>query len=71
MASIFHIDKVGWAIEQLLEEYNKGNIKGLMFQHINLDGTFICCTSGDLSYIEKLGLLESTKGDVIHSASSD
>lgn len=63
MAKVEHINGVGWAIEKLVEHYKTGEIKGLMFQLLDKNGEFHNCRSGDLTYIEMLGLIEAAKDD--------
>jgi hypothetical protein len=40
MPNLKHIDNIGWAVDQLVKHYESGQIKGLMFQVRNHDGTF-------------------------------
>jgi len=63
-ARINRIGDVGWLIDQLLEDYETGQIKGLMVQYVNKDGTFVTGKTSTLGYIEKLGLLEAAKADI-------
>lgn len=70
MGKIKHLvcNSVAWGVEEVNKFYREGNVKGFMFQVLKDDGTFITCHCGDIGYINKLGLLESAKADIINSA---
>lgn len=59
---------VAWLVEQINELYQCGNIKGLTVQICLNDGEFITGSSGDITFIEKLGLIESAKHDIVLQA---
>ena len=56
---------VAWGIDELMKFYREGNIRGFQFQLVQSDGQFVTGRCGDISYLEKLGLLEAAKADVI------
>ena len=62
------IECVQQAIEDIIREANTGQAKGIMFQILYDDGGHMTCTTTNLTYLEKLGLLESAKQDVAHKA---
>lgn len=51
------------AISDIVEEVNKGHVKGLMFQILYDDNWHATGSTTNLLYLEKLGLLESAKMD--------
>lgn len=62
---------VAWGIEELNRFYREGKIRGLQFQFIQPDDQFVTGRCGDMSYIEKLGLLDAARADVIFRAWED
>lgn len=63
MSNVKRIGGIGWVIDKLVEHYKTGEIKGLMIQLLDKNGEFHNCRSGDLTYIEMLGLIEAAKDD--------
>lgn len=63
MAEIHYIGNIGDLINEVSLAYGAGRIKGLMCQLLLNDGTYATASAGDISYLEKLGLLESAKHD--------
>lgn len=63
-------NEVAWSIEEINKLYREGKIKGITFQIKLADGEFITCHSGDISFLEKLGMIESAKNDIFFSASN-
>jgi hypothetical protein len=59
---------IAWAVEQINELYRKGEIKGLNVQIMLKDGEFITGSSGDISFLEKIGLIETAKHDIFLKA---
>lgn len=51
-------------VDDILEEVNKGHVKGIMYQILFDDDWHQTGSTNNLLYIEKLGLLESAKMDV-------
>jgi len=60
-----HINTIGSCIQYLVDSYAAGQVKGVMIHILNKDGTFENGKAGEITYLEKLGLLESAKGDFI------
>jgi hypothetical protein len=58
------------AIEDILEEVNEGHVKGVMFQIIYDNDCHMTGSTNNLLYLEKLGLLESAKIDVLEKVRS-
>ncbi len=59
---------VAWSVEEINKLYREGKIKGITFQIMIDDGEFITCHSGDISFLEKLGMIESAKNDIFLSS---
>lgn len=59
---------VAWMVEQINELYRQGKIQGISVQMLQIDGEYITGSSGEMSYLEKLGLVESAKQDIMLSA---
>ena len=60
---------VKWVLEELNKQQAAGEIKGITAQVVLHDGSFATMHAGDLSYIEKVGLLESAKQNLLVEAS--
>ena len=73
MGEVKHLvsNGVAWGIDELLRFYREGKIKGFMFQFMMPDDEFITGRCGELGYIEKLGLLDAARADVIFRAWED
>jgi|GEM_PF-4741413 len=55
---------VAWAVEKINSLYQEGNLKGFTFQITCNDNNFITGSSGNISFLEKLGLIEAAKHDL-------
>lgn len=67
MTKIVRLGSVGETINQLNRKFEQDEIEGLVVCIKNKDGTFDVAWA-DLSYIERLGLLEAAKGDCHYAA---
>lgn len=59
------------AMECWNEAYEAGEIKGLMLVVKNHDNSFVAEQAGELSYFERLGLLEHLKFEVLMDSEPD
>jgi hypothetical protein len=64
---VSHLDSIGRLLEKATEDYHAGIIKGLQIQYVYDDGRFLTGSSGGegFTYIERIGLLEAAKADII------
>lgn len=62
---------IAWAIERLQELYRNGNIRAVAFQVITKNGEIYTATAGTYSFIELIGMLETTKQDQFFKAVLD
>ncbi|UED81947.1 hypothetical protein FH508_0008640 [Lysinibacillus sp. CD3-6] len=62
---------VAWSLQQIHDLYMQGKIKGVTMQIALTDGEFATTHSGELSYLEKLGLIEAAKQDLLVSTLSE
>jgi len=62
MGKIVHLGNTGEIIDYLEEKYQQGEIKNIVVCLINHNGIFEVSWDKDISYLEKLGLLEAAKG---------
>jgi len=67
MSKVVRLGSVGEAIDQLNKKFEQGEIEGLVLCIKNKDGTFEIGWA-ELSYIERLGLLEAAKGNCYYAA---
>jgi hypothetical protein len=51
-------------LNELIEKINQGEVKGFMYQIIFDNGEYLTAWSNNISYLERLGVLESTKQDM-------
>ena len=59
------ISSVQGTLQTIIDEVNKGHVAGLMFQ-IKLDnGQFMTGWSNCLEYLERVGLIETAKHDMM------
>jgi DNA-binding Xre family transcriptional regulator len=58
---------VAWSIDEINKLYRNGKIKGITFQLLLEDGEFVTCHSGDITFLEKLGMIESAKNNIFLS----
>ena len=68
MSAVRHFGSTGELIDDLARAYEAGRLKGLIALTVLNDGEFATAFSGDLGYLEKLGLLESAKQDAFAAA---
>lgn len=61
---------VAWSIQQIQDLYTQGNIRGFTIQIIQNDGECITGSCGDLSFLEKIGLIETAKQDITFSVNN-
>lgn len=66
MSDINDVACVQQAIDDVIKEVNEGNVKGLTFQVLYDDGCHMTGATTNLTYLEKLGMLESAKNDVVY-----
>lgn len=59
------IGVVQFMLEELIKRINTGEVKGLMYQIVMEDGSYLNAWSNNISYTERLGVLESTKQDML------
>ncbi|WP_147536091.1 hypothetical protein [Bacillus marasmi] len=59
---------VAWLVEEITKLYQQGAVKGLVVQIMQTNGEFITGSCGDISFLEKLGMIESAKQDIYLSA---
>lgn len=74
MMNQFEYEKIGMIqdfINNLMEFVNEGSIEGMIMQIKLNDGSTCSMFTDNLSFIEKLGLLESCKMDVQRVAQTD
>jgi hypothetical protein len=62
------VNDVAWSIEEINKLYRDGKIKGFTIQIMLNDGEFITGAIGDISFLERLGMIESAKNDIFLSA---
>lgn len=62
------VNDVAWSIEEINKLYRDGKIKGFTIQIMLNDGEFITGACGDISFLERLGMIESAKNDIFLSA---
>lgn len=55
---------IAWTIQQIQDLYMQGNIRGFTIQIMQNDGESMTAHCGELSFIEKLGLIEMAKQDM-------
>lgn len=60
-----NIGVVQFMLEELIKRINTGEVKGLMYQIVMEDGSYLNAWSNNISYTERLGVLESTKQDML------
>lgn len=60
-----NIGVVQYMLEELIKRINTGEVKGLMYQIVMEDGSYLNAWSNNISYTERLGVLESTKQDML------
>ncbi|TKC15686.1 hypothetical protein [Robertmurraya kyonggiensis] len=58
---------VAWALEEINSLYRDGKLKGFTIQAMQQDGEFITGSCGDISFLEKLGMIECAKNDIFLS----
>lgn len=68
MDKIIRLGGVGEILDYLEAKHQRGEIKGVLVCVINHDGTFEVSWNNDISYLERLGLLEAAKGDCHYKA---
>lgn len=61
-------NNVAWMVQRINDLYMQGKLKGLTVQMVMTDDEFATAHSGDLSYLEKLGLIEAAKQDLLVSS---
>lgn len=61
---------VAWMVEHVNGLYREGKIKGFTVQILQTNGEMITGTCGDISFLEKLGLIEMAKQDIFYEANS-
>lgn len=59
---------VAWMIEGINELYRNGEIQGLTIQIKKKDGEMYTGHCGDISFLEKIGLVETAKHDIFLQA---
>lgn len=52
-------------LDQLSEFNNNGDIKGIYCLFIDSEGNPNSCFAGELSFVERIGLLETSKYDLL------
>lgn len=67
MSKLVRLGSVGEVIDWLNRKFEQCEIEGLVLCVKNRDGTFEIAWA-ELSYIERLGLLEAAKGDCHYAA---
>lgn len=71
MSDFDTISSVQQAVQDILDQVNQGNVVGIMYQ-IKLDtDQSITGWTNNISYIERLGLLEMAKQDMQYVVDSD
>ena len=58
------VNGLSWGIEEINKLYQSGELRGIQFQAVLNDGSFITGNAGDLAYLERLGLLEAAKENI-------
>ncbi len=59
---------IAWTVEEINKLYREGKIKGFTVQIMHTDGEFSTASCGDISFLEKLGMVETAKNDIFISA---
>lgn len=71
MTKIVRFDTIGEVLDELQEQYDKGNVQGLVIAFVDKDGHTMTTAQGNISFIEKLGLVEVAKQDILFTDMSD
>lgn len=61
---------VACTLQKIQQLYTDGNIRGFAIQIVQKDDDTVTAHCGELSFIEKLGLIEQAKQDLFVSANS-
>ena len=67
MSKIIRFDTMGETIAELQEMYDNDSIQGLLIAVVDKDNHTLTTAQGNLSFIEKLGLVEVAKQDILYS----
>lgn len=67
-AKILHLSPAGKALDELVHMYQSGKIRGLVAVALLKNEDYAVFLSDSLSCIEKLGMIEAAKIDIIGTA---
>lgn len=58
------VNSVSWAINNIMNEFQSRNIKGIAYQVLRNDGSYTTGGGGQFTELEILGILEQAKLDL-------